>query len=80
VLTDSEARKIACEWHGGQGSPLYALCSTGAINKQTTKEIDITIGLQPLTDEPNIRELESLRQYVSFHGTRGPIDGWANRV
>ncbi len=32
MLTDLDARKIACEWHGGQGSALYALCSTGAID------------------------------------------------
>jgi hypothetical protein len=31
MLTDAEARRISCEWHGGGGSALYALCSTGAI-------------------------------------------------
>ena len=32
MITDTEARKIASEWHGGGGSALYAFSSTGAID------------------------------------------------
>lgn len=31
MLTDLEARKIASTWHGGGGSKLHALASTGTI-------------------------------------------------
>lgn len=32
MLTDTEARKIASEWHGGGGTALYAFASSGAID------------------------------------------------
>lgn len=37
--TDTRARKIASEWHGGQSSPLYALASTGSILDGISSEI-----------------------------------------
>lgn len=39
IITDGQARRIASEWHGGQGSALYSLVSCGAIQDGLLAEI-----------------------------------------
>ena len=41
MITDTEARRISSAWHGGAGTALYALASTGAID---TARADHDIG------------------------------------
>jgi len=80
MLTDLEARKYASYWHGGGGSPLYALTSTGALVKGVHQEIDECASFA--VDRPHIAsDLEELRQlsdYVKAHYPRGPVDGWSD--
>ncbi len=33
MITESEARAIAADWHGGQWSPLYSFASSGSLAK-----------------------------------------------
>lgn len=93
MLTDTEARKIASEWHGGVGTALYAFASTGAIDtarpdhscaeeirdelRQNQTEYDRA---RRTNDEffDNIDELRDILFYVLHHGTRGPQPGWAD--
>lgn len=37
IQVSQKHRKIACEWHGGQFSPLYAVCSTGNVHEDSVK-------------------------------------------
>jgi hypothetical protein len=38
VISHSEARMIAADWHGGQWSALYALSSSGAVSGGAARE------------------------------------------
>ncbi|MGH8967117.1 MAG: hypothetical protein ACRDXB_17565 [Actinomycetes bacterium] len=70
VLSRGQARRIASEWHGGQTSALYELCSAGHISDDTLSEIDREIGeveRRPgLVDDPAqaLIDLRALRSYV----------------
>jgi hypothetical protein len=78
MITDTQARKIACEWHGGGGSALYALCSSGAIitdGYTTMMEID-DASRGPASPE-DIDDLITLADYVMDNLGRGPVDGWS---
>lgn len=77
-IMDLTARSIACEWHGGQWSPLYALCSSGAIVEGV--EAEITECLQSVADDDtefSEARLVALLGYVQEHGIRGPVFKWA---
>lgn len=76
IINDTQARKIASEWHSGGGSPLYVLSSTGAISNETVDEINENIREQSTLD--GYSDLYDLRDYCQYHGIRGPQDGWAN--
>lgn len=81
ILRDKTARKIASQWHGGGGSALYALASTGAIDTgrighDVRAEIAECRSLDGLTARDN-RHLWALDRYVQTKGTRGPVSGWA---
>ncbi len=57
MISDTEARRIASEWHGGGGTALYAFASTGAIDTARadhalTTEIDDCIAY---IDDPSNR-------------------------
>ncbi len=94
MITDTEARKIAAEWHGGGGTALYAFASTGAINTARTDhqlagevyENILDERRRIGTDDPNpnnpehigLWDLEGLRVYVKAAGPRGPVPGWAD--
>ena len=81
-ITDQQARKIASEWHGGGGTALYALASTGAID---TARADHDVA-QEITEcaracrgkgGPDFTNLIELRAYARRKGRRGPVEGWA---
>ena len=89
MLSDVEARRIASEWHGGVGSALYVLASTGAIVDGVSGEIYRNILDERSrigTDDPDpsredhqgLWDLEGLRSYVRESGRRGPVEGWGN--
>jgi hypothetical protein len=76
MLTDAQARTIACSWHGGGGTALYALCSTGAITEATIKEITDTRD-QERQNAGLFLELTRLRDYALDKLDRGPVQGWS---
>jgi hypothetical protein len=77
VIFDLAARQIACDWHGGQCSPLYALCSSGAIVDGAEREIARCI---TSADEHGMNDeherLTQLLLYVHVNGARGPVANW----
>lgn len=75
IIDDLTARRIASEWHNGQGSALYSLASTGAIHAGTGGEI---IASMPDDDAEAETELVQLLAYVNRHGERGRQAGWAD--
>lgn len=40
MITESEARAIAADWHGGQASALYAFSSSGHVDSSTELEFE----------------------------------------
>lgn len=40
MITESEARSIAADWHSGQGSALYAFSSSGHVDTLTELELE----------------------------------------
>lgn len=40
MITESEARAIAADWHSGQGSALYAFSSSGHVDSMTELELE----------------------------------------
>lgn len=87
MIDDSTARKIACAWHGGGGSALYAFCSTGAIDTgRPDHDIDAELRLclmpangamQTIPTMPERVAVQLLRVYCIRAGKRGPQPGWA---
>ena len=80
-LTDQQARRIACDWHGGGGSALYALCSTGAIDTarndhDVAEEITECARSCMGKGGPDFTNLIDLRTYTRRHGPREPVPGW----
>ena len=63
-ISTQTARRIAGEWHGGQWSAMYSLCSTGHVGRdRLLKEID-----QDLEGEDRPKErfrLRLLRAWVT---------------
>lgn len=64
MITTSEARRIAGEWHGGQASALYAFASSGSITPNLISEIKFEIA-QAVAPGEAIRELLALLEYVN---------------
>lgn len=71
VATDDDCRDVASDWHGGQGSALYAYASTGTIKSGIVQEIDACIrGIEKDPDdymdaELQLRYLNDLRKRVT---------------
>ena len=92
MISDLRARQIASEWHGGGGTALYALSSTGAIlswEARTHCEEDSTMNLAVSEISQELRELQqatyserraltALLAYVERNGIRGPVAEWSD--
>jgi hypothetical protein len=69
MLNESEARKIAGDWHGGQWSPLYAFCSSGTITPGIDSEISQCLrevqNRPEYYDEHAVENLLKLRAYIA---------------
>lgn len=69
---DRPFRDLAGDWHGGQGSPMYAYSSTGTIVDGLVAEIDEATrdrertahDTYPLDAERDLAELAAFRAYV----------------
>lgn len=92
MITDTQARTIAAQWHGGGGTALYAFASTGAIDTartdhNLTEECWRCIAGQQkvlangfLSDAEYVHDYEEIKRlidYVTTHKQRGPVPGWA---
>lgn len=77
MITDAQARKIAADWHGGQGSALYALASTGAVRGDLVREINRDVCDPLFQSDADITDLQSLLTYARLNRGRGPVDGWS---
>jgi hypothetical protein len=77
AISDTTARRIASEWHGGQSSPLYALTSCGAIDVAAVDREICDCRIYSMAD---CGDLQSLRNYVHTIGNRGPVAGWPDRT
>jgi hypothetical protein len=78
MISDLDARRIASDWHGGQGTALYAFASTGAIDTARAdhdllREVNATIKAE---HPPVGHDLYILYAYVHNHNARGPQPGW----
>src|SRR6266508_5155906 len=75
-VDDATARCIAAQLHGGQGSALYRLASTGSL-EDGLLEAELRELYQSHT--PRILEWASvLGTYALHREHRGPVDGWAD--
>lgn len=77
-MTDIDARKAASSWHGGGGTSMYRLASTGAIDSVSGLVHETMSNVTFHTSNEDMQELLSLRNYITDHGPRGPVDGWAD--
>lgn len=79
MITDTEARKIASEWHGGGGTALYAFSSTGAIDTAREDhdiESEIRECINSASDEQEIEKLRDLLRYTDGQ-YRSAVPGWS---
>jgi hypothetical protein len=90
IIRDKQAKEIACGWHGGGGSALYALCSTGAIADGAVDEIVECMRFSQDSQRSSSRRvvieagrdegrLGRLLFYVQTRGQRGPVERWGKR-
>src|SRR5436309_729786 len=73
-VDDATARRIASQLHGGQGSALCSLASTGNLADER-----LGAELRELYQSPNPRILEwasVLGTYTLHREHKGPVDGW----
>jgi mannose/cellobiose epimerase-like protein (N-acyl-D-glucosamine 2-epimerase family) len=64
MITLSAAREIASEWHGGQGSALYALSSSGTI----TPGVEWEVGALLRDCEHTVEQRSELEDLSDFAG------------
>jgi hypothetical protein len=76
-IDDYTARFIAGQLHGGQGSALYSLASTGNINPDVRRELDA----DRKSFEPQVRGwVDALTAYCEAREDKGPVEGWIQRT
>ncbi len=76
TISHLKARQIAADWHGGQGSALYAFASAGTIAPHLEHEISRTMP-EAMTKKDQ-RNLTQLQRYTTRAGVRGPVNGWSD--
>jgi hypothetical protein len=74
------AKKTAADWHGGQSSSLYALCSSGAILSTAVSEIKACqTAARRDGNRKEYHRLLKLAEYVNeriWSGDIGPVPFW----
>jgi antirestriction protein len=74
-IDDATARVIAAQLHGGQGSALYSLASTGNLADDRLATELHQLGEDP---DPQLQTWASvLDRYAQDRGHKGPVDGWS---
>jgi hypothetical protein len=63
MISEKRAKEIAAAFHSGQWSPLYALSSSGYIDKETLRDIDAA--MHECDNQNDIRRLRSLREFAA---------------
>lgn len=80
MLTDTNARRIASDWHAGGGSPSYQFMSTGRIVPELSIELTNCRSfaeVRPtLYSESHLHDLGNLLLYVEAKGPRDEMPGW----
>lgn len=74
------ARRIANEWHGGQGSAMCAFATSGAVLEGALAEeirYELLHADVDVQGETAIDELTWLAEYVQMIPQRGPCSGWS---
>lgn len=74
---DVIVRNMAHRWHGGQGSPLHALASTGAIVPGLERELWAARADALIYSDSGAELLETIDGWAGKVGERGPVDGWS---
>ena len=81
-ISDTTARIIAAQWHGGQSSELYAFVSTGAITPELRPEYwnaELLQTYQSATLDER-EHLDWLGNYFLRLSPRPPVAGWAEKT
>lgn len=79
LMSDAQARVTAMQWHGGQGSELYAFGSSGAIPWDTVGLIGEIDELRSRAAQTASRDaLAALGHYIESTPPRDRQPGWAD--
>jgi hypothetical protein len=81
LINDGQARRIASDWHGGQGSSLCSLATTGAIQLDLVREeIEDLLACAEMGEKrcELLRELLALKKYVRAVGNCSAQPGWSH--
>lgn len=76
TITDTTARVIASQHHGGQSSALYSFSSTGRIDIDGMSAELMQSAREYEEDTEVTTHLEALASYVLHHGEREAVEGW----
>lgn len=76
MFTESEARAIAADWHGGQGSALYAFSSSGHVDSSTELEFERVVSEceQRVANPAYARNLNSTPATELLEAARGALE------
>ena len=79
LFTDTEARIVASQHHGGQPSEMYAFASSGAIRvepltDEVLREFDAAVA--DAQRQEDALALNALARYVHYTGERKPVENW----
>ena len=87
MLTDTQAQRIAAQWHGGGGSALYQFASTGALDGEINDDYEYNPVINELNecrpepgDNTSVQELWELVEYVYANFPRPAVPDWYTRV
>ena len=76
MISDLKAKQIAADYHGGQRTALYSLCSTGFIDRTNClREIS---SCMYIADNTDLYTLATLTQYVVAKGNRDVQIHWSD--
>ena len=76
-IDDATARRIAAQLHGGQGSALYSLASTGSLEDERLRGELLDMYNRPTTGPQVKRWIDMLLTYRLHREHQGAVEGWA---